>query len=96
MSKYQTSSNRMSGWSRAIAVIFGLFIIGVGFTAIFYPVIVAGFLTVLFAIAFIMLGFWALSMGISGQRVVMSRASNQPITSSRQPADSDGAQRVPS
>lgn len=86
----------MSGWSRALAIIFGLFIIGVGFTAIFYPAIVGAFVTVLFSIAFIMLGFWALSMGISGQRVVMSRSSNESITSSRQPADSEEAQRVPS
>ena len=61
--------SRMSGWSRALAIIFGLFVIGVGFSAIFYPSIVVGFLTVLFSISFILLGLWALSMGISGSRV---------------------------
>jgi uncharacterized membrane protein HdeD (DUF308 family) len=79
---YQSSS--MSGWSRALAIIFGLFIIGVGITAIFEPAIVVGFVTVLFAIAFIMLGFWALSMGISGQRVVMSKPpQNNPNATDR-------------
>ena len=67
----------MSGWSRVLAIIFGLFIIGVGFTAIFYPAIVVGLLTVLFAIAFIMLGFWALSMGLSGRRMVMKQPPQQ-------------------
>jgi hypothetical protein len=69
----------MSGWSRGIAIVLGLFVIGVGFAAIFEPVIVAGFVTFLFSIAFIMMGFWALSMGISGQKVVpnTSQMTNQ-------------------
>lgn len=54
-----------------VAIILGLFVIGVGITAIFFPSIVVGLVTVLFSIAFIMMGFWALSMGVSGRRVTM-------------------------
>lgn len=68
----------MSGWSRALSIIFGLFIIAVGILVIFEPAIVVGLVTVLFAIAFIMLGFWALSMGISGRRVVMTGSQQNP------------------
>ena len=77
------SSTRMSGWNRVLAIIFGLFVIGVGFAAIFFPAIVVGFLTVLFSIAFIVLGFWALSVGISGQRDTLSEGTGS-ATSSRQ------------
>ena len=84
MNMYESS--RMSGWSRALAIILGLFVIGVGFTAIFYPAIVVGFLTVLFAISFIMLGLWAVSMGVSGQRVkVVAPQTTRTEPSSRQP-----------
>ena len=72
----------MSGWTRALAIIMGLFVVSVGLTAIFYPVIVAGFVTALFSIAFIMLGLWALSIGISGQRT--SARSPVNISSSTQ------------
>jgi len=92
MSKTRSS---MSGWSRAIAIILGLFVIGVGFAAIFFPAIVVGFLTVLFSIAFIMMGFWALSVGISGQRVMVAR-TDAVISSSRQQADTGEAQKIQS
>ncbi|MFI5420921.1 MAG: hypothetical protein ACHQ1H_08135 [Nitrososphaerales archaeon] len=82
------SETRIAGWARAFAIIMGFFVIIVGFSAIFYPAIVAGFVTALFSIAFIMLGLWALAIGISGQRV----ASQTPVavanTSSTQPASS--------
>ena len=81
---YQTS--RMSGWSRALAIVLGLFVLGVGFSAIFFPAIVVGFITVLFAIAFIFMGLWALSMGISGQRVTMPQSAGS-VSSSRQPTN---------
>ncbi len=73
----------MSGWSRVLAIVLGLFVIGVGIAAIFFPSIVVGFLTFLFAISFIIMGFWALSMGISGQRLTMPQGTG-PVTSSRQ------------
>jgi hypothetical protein len=75
----------MSGWSRGLAIVLGLFVIGVGFAAIFEPAIVAGFVTALFAISFIMMGFFALSMGIAGQRVRMPQTMTQGGTTSRQP-----------
>lgn len=90
-------STKIPGWSRALAIIFGLFIIGVGFTAIFFPAIVVGFITVLFSIAFIMMGLWALSMGISGQRVSVMRNPNASVSSTRQQvSNSDSDQKVPS
>ena len=61
----------MPGWARALAIAMGLFVIGVGFSAIFFPAIVVGFLTIMFSIAFIFMGFWALSMGLSGRRIKM-------------------------
>ena len=62
-------TTRMSGWSRGLAIALGLFVMGVGFAAIFYPAIVAGFVTFLFSVSFIIMGLWALSMGLSGQRM---------------------------
>jgi uncharacterized membrane protein HdeD (DUF308 family) len=75
----QTST--MSGWSRALAVILGIFVIAVGFTAIFFPGIVVGFLTVLFSIAFIIMGLWAVSVGVTGQRTTMGPSTGSTSTS---------------
>lgn len=74
----------MSGWSRALAIAIGLFAIGLGFTAIFFPAIVVGFITVLFSIAFILMGLWALATGIAGQRTTISQPMRAPT--SREPS----------
>ncbi len=68
---YQTT--RMGGWTRALAIVVGLVIMGIGFTVVFFPSIVVGILTFLFAVAFIMIGLYALATGISGERVVMTQ-----------------------
>jgi len=73
-----SKTSKMSGWTRALAIVFGLFVIGVGFAAIFFPAIVVGLLTFLFSVAFIFMGLFALSMGISGQRVRMNPTQTTP------------------